>query len=303
MLYHVRTKVSEYVISDSSIDNLVNIKKNIFFSYNHLSFDELPPGALEQHNSWELAYVSHGSVCIETDTRKHFMEENEILFIAPNKPHMAREYNHKNASVLFLSFDIKSKLMDIFYNYKTKLSPDCKYIMDKLINEGIKTFNYSKKDGSYRLWQKKDAPLGGTQMYRSYIEQLLIYLLREICTAKTFKTYENKAEFLDNLFDSICEHLANNIYTNISIEELCQKTNYSKSYISRIFKSKSGMSIMEYHTKLKIDEACKLICEKKNTIYHISEKLGFNNQYYFSKVFKKHVGMTPNQYKKAYKNV
>ena len=74
--------------------------------------------------------------------------------------------------------------------------------------------------------------------------------------------------------------------------------NYSKAYIFRQFKTSMGMSIMDYYISLKIKTAKELISKSDYSIKEISDRLSFDTPNYFSKTFKKIVGITPSQYKK-----
>ena len=85
------------------------------------------------------------------------------------------------------------------------------------------------------------------------------------------------------------------------MDELCERVNFSASYISRYFKRECGYSINQYFIMMKIEEAKRLIRQTHMSFFEISEKLMLTNSHYFSTLFKKHVGMTPTQYKQSCK--
>ena len=84
----------------------------------------------------------------------------------------------------------------------------------------------------------------------------------------------------------------------MTIDEICAKTNYSKAYLFRVFKAKTGKTIMAYFTELKIKQAKQLLRENELSVREISEKLAFNTPDYFTKTFKRVAGITPLAYKK-----
>lgn len=93
---------------------------------------------------------------------------------------------------------------------------------------------------------------------------------------------------------------------NITLELLCQKVNFNKSYLCRIFKQLTKLSIVEYLNLTRIHEAKKLISSPKNTssISEIASAVGYNSVSYFNKLFKKNEHMSPSEYKKLiYKNI
>ena len=79
--------------------------------------------------------------------------------------------------------------------------------------------------------------------------------------------------------------------------------NYSRTYLSKIFKLHSGHTISEYITMLKIQEAKKLIRQERYTFTEISDMLSFDNPHYFSTVFKRKTNMTPSEYKNSVQTI
>lgn len=90
----------------------------------------------------------------------------------------------------------------------------------------------------------------------------------------------------------IMEHFAE----EISLNEVAATINISPGYFSTIFKQYTGTCFTDYVTENKIDKAKKLLRETDYKIYEISNMLGYQNAYYFSKVFKKVTGMTPSEF-------
>lgn len=83
---------------------------------------------------------------------------------------------------------------------------------------------------------------------------------------------------------------------DIGLNELADKVKMSTAYLSVLFKSEVGMSYVKYLTKLRIDKAKSLLKEGYK-VYEVSEMVGYNNYRYFSDIFKKYTGQTPNTYK------
>ncbi|NLU42890.1 MAG: helix-turn-helix transcriptional regulator, partial [Firmicutes bacterium] len=79
-------------------------------------------------------------------------------------------------------------------------------------------------------------------------------------------------------------------------EQVASAINISPGYLSTIFRQSTGTCFTDYVTGVKIDQAKRLLRETDYKVYEVSEMLGYQNAYYFSKVFKKIVGMTPSEY-------
>ena len=95
-------------------------------------------------------------------------------------------------------------------------------------------------------------------------------------------------EYIDNNFLSV------NIDCNI-LSDLC---GVSYSYFKRLFIMKFGISPIKYITKKKIMYACDLLISNKYSVSEIAEIIGYENVYYFSRVFKETTGMSPTEFRK-----
>ncbi len=84
----------------------------------------------------------------------------------------------------------------------------------------------------------------------------------------------------------------------LTAERIAAETRTSQTYISKLFVKYTGMPTAEYIRMLKIREAQRLLKQTTATISAISYQLGFSSQSQFQKVFKRCIGMTPNQYRK-----
>ena len=115
---------------------------------------------------------------------------------------------------------------------------------------------------------------------------------------ESIKFVMNSVEKERNLIDDVLALLNANLYSRITLEEISRQTYYSKAFLNRIFNKHVGKSIMQYYNNLKIKEAKKLL-RKDQSPSVIAVQLCFESATYFTKVFKKHVGMTPSAYRKS----
>lgn len=72
----------------------------------------------------------------------------------------------------------------------------------------------------------------------------------------------------------------------------------SRSYLTRIFKETTGITVVQYLTVVRIRQAARLLRETDSPITEIADLCGFGNVTYFEKVFHRIRGMTPRQYRK-----
>ena len=84
----------------------------------------------------------------------------------------------------------------------------------------------------------------------------------------------------------------------IALEDVCKHFGYSRSYISHVFKKRTGQSFREYLTKLRLDDAKSLLEYSNLTVTEIALSVGFSDSTYFSNVFKTKFGISPSAYRK-----
>lgn len=95
--------------------------------------------------------------------------------------------------------------------------------------------------------------------------------------------------------------MKSNLNKQLTLEEIANYVNYSPNYLSSIFTQKSGLSLINYFNQLKIQKACQLLDFTNKSIKEIAFELAFNDPYYFSKVFTKHMNFSPKSYRKKKK--
>lgn len=96
----------------------------------------------------------------------------------------------------------------------------------------------------------------------------------------------------------IAMYLQNNARENVSLDDVASRFYMSKSYLTRIFRSVTGFSVVEYLKFIRIRQAQTLLREGDKSITEIAAACGFGNITYFEKVFKATTGISPLQYRK-----
>lgn len=88
-----------------------------------------------------------------------------------------------------------------------------------------------------------------------------------------------------------------NYYNNIDVDTLCRHVNFSRSHFSRIFKREVKLSIPQYINKIRIQKSKALLIKTDLSVNEVAKSVGFKDQFYFAKVFKKLEGQSPSSYK------
>ncbi|MBR2843851.1 MAG: helix-turn-helix transcriptional regulator [Solobacterium sp.] len=105
-----------------------------------------------------------------------------------------------------------------------------------------------------------------------------------------------------NLFSpavqSCCDYIDTHLESAIKLEKLARRVGYSEYYLSRKFKTETGMSINEYIRDARINRAKILLATTEMSIQNISDRLCFGNRSFFADTFRKIVGTPPAEYRK-----
>lgn len=99
-------------------------------------------------------------------------------------------------------------------------------------------------------------------------------------------------DFLEKAKEYVSSHLTE----RIMLTDVASYVNVSPSYLSSLFKKTHHQNFVDYINSRKMELACEMIRENKHKIYEICYQLGYENPYYFTRTFRRHIGMTPSEY-------
>lgn len=99
-------------------------------------------------------------------------------------------------------------------------------------------------------------------------------------------------DFLEKAKEYVSSHLTE----RIMLTDVASYVNVSPSYLSSLFKKTHHQNFVDYINSRKMELACKMIRENRHKIYDICYQLGYENPYYFTRTFRRHIGMTPSEY-------
>lgn len=107
--------------------------------------------------------------------------------------------------------------------------------------------------------------------------------------------YNNKSIKL--ILRKAVEYIHEHYHEQITLNEVAEHTFVSTYYISRMFKKEMGKNFVDYLNELRMEKARELLKDVRYKTYEVAEKVGIPDAHYFSRLFKKYVGMTPTEYR------
>lgn len=110
---------------------------------------------------------------------------------------------------------------------------------------------------------------------------------------------QHKAEVrISREFDEILAYIQNNYAdSELSISKVADIFGFSKKYLSALFVKHMDIKFTDYLTKLRVERAAEMLKTEKLSVGELSRKCGYTDPFYFSKVFKSIIGVSPSQYK------
>ncbi len=276
------------------ITSLVNV------SYYDLPTDFVFPG--EAHNFWELGYVDRGQVIEYRDGQAYLLKAGEMALGKPNTFHSCRVWQDKPAAIVNIAFSVEGELPDHFQNEIITLGTVEKQCMAVIVREAEQTFaHFDNEPAAIRLEKLPDAPYGSQQIICNRLEELMIYAFRN----KSRVPMERRRLVADVRADPavmtkrLQTYIQQNYAEKLTLQSIAQVHGISTTKLKRIFREEIGSSVITYVTGVRIKEAKRLLRQRELNFSQIAECVGYESIHYFSKVFKKHTGMTLTEYTRS----
>lgn len=155
---------------------------------------------------------------------------------------------------------------------------------------------YEKGGMTYQFKSRNDYLT--TVMNLSDYEQMKHWFVEKMSEAcRNITRYREESS--TNVVDIAKEYIKNNYSKALSLDEVSYYVNISPYYFSKLFKERTGENFIEYLTNIRIEKAKELLSNSEYSMKEICVMVGYSDPNYFSRSFKKNVGVTPTEYKET----
>ncbi|MBW7454530.1 helix-turn-helix transcriptional regulator, partial [Paenibacillus sepulcri] len=117
--------------------------------------------------------------------------------------------------------------------------------------------------------------------------------------SKIHKTQADSEDAEFSVVQAAQQFIHQNYMVELNLNMLAERFNYNRSYFSELFKSKVGISFIQYVTEVRMEQAVRLLKETTLGLWDIAELTGFSNASYFSSKFKRMYGISPSEFRIA----
>ena len=230
----------------------------------------------------ELILITGGKGHIVIENKTYQFKAGALLYICPNIQYSLESNSEDNLSCFTVHFSyatvvFKGDNWDI--RGATNMLP-----LDSV--QVLKDY-YQVNNIFKNLVENWFAKLPGYEFItKAILSQLLIEIYNNI--------KNNNRNYSTSLkVEKIIEYMRSNVDTRVTIAELSELVQLSPTYLSGIFKETTGYSVIKFFNKIKVDKAKELIIEGDKKIKEVAQILGFTDEFYFSRIFKKIEGISP----------
>lgn len=247
------------------------------------------------HDHLELAYVLSGVGKYNIEGELYEVKEGDLLILNPGVHHEAltSEDSEVPTTEFFVGFsDIQ--LPNYPYNYLPVQGGG--HIMHTAGEFRQKISRICAAMDLENMVCRK----GRYFMLKAYLMQMILLVIREQCeTVAPVSSYAfesvNKKYVVERIIDFFEEHYSE----KISLDQIAENMYLSPFYISKIFKSEIGDTPIRHLINIRLEKAKALLESGScSSIQEVAAMVGYDDAYHFSKLFKKHYGISPSQAKK-----
>ena len=254
---------------------------------------------LHNHDFLEMVYVTKGKALHTLNNKKTMVEKGDYFIIDYNAFHQYNTVDNVKFEIINVLFkpEIIDKTLVHCYSFQDLINHYLIRFSHKTLEYSPTNIIYHDDDNLiYALIEKlqyefdKKSP-GYIELMRCYLIEIIINTMRRISKENANILYNDYSKY-------IIEYVEENYMKPITLTQISAKLNFSLPYMCKRFKNDVGVSFNQYLQKKRIEQSCRLISNTNKKISEIATLVGYSDIKFFNQVFKKHLKMTPRDYKK-----
>ncbi len=247
--------------------------------------------ASHSHNCYEIIYIKEGKLTINISNKTYIIDKPSLIFVSKLEQHSLSVIGNGYKRYYLCISPILASNMIRDYSLLTILSnrpEDFNHVLDvsKIENEMDRIF-------SQLIFEHENQLPYSCERQSSLLCDLLIAIYR--LTPSLFSSENDKS--ISIIWKIQCR-LEQNCNEHFSLSSLAEEYHMSACYLSHLFKKVTGYPLMQYLTICRLSLARQLLSETNMSITEIVYNTGFSDSSNFSRLFKREMKVTPNEYRK-----
>lgn len=230
-----------------------------------------------------LLYCLRGKGWYIIKDRKFHLKANEYVIIPAT--HLYLRYGADNNDPWSISWVHFSGMDMATFNNSFHITPF----------GGPEPIHYNEK--GLQLWETmyKTLEMGFSKENLAYTNLCLYNYIATFLYPEKFVN-EKKRDAHDLIEESI-HYMRSQLHTIVSVNDMAIRHKLSASHFTSLFRKATGMSPFDYFIHLKLQKACLMLYRSDIKVKDVAASLGYEDPYYFSRLFKKYMNLSPDQYR------
>lgn len=261
------------------------------------------PEYLHDHSFFEICYVLSGeclhSVEFEEKTEKYCLKSGDLLILPPGLRHKVR----MDTDSVAVNILIRRSTFEETFMYSIPL--------DSLLYQYFAEVIYADNAQECLVFHTKDDEEIPRLFYDMAFEYCnmkesasrIVNLLLSVFLAKILDNHFESIEILGKIYDiqdkipAVLQYMNQN-YAHMTMDDVAGYFHFSTSYLRKVFKESTGQTLIFALQQIRISRAKELLEKTNISVQKISYLVGYEDQTYFIRLFKKDTGLTPAKYRK-----
>ncbi len=232
-----------------------------------------------RHESYEFHYLADGACLFDIDQAEYRVTAGTFWVIFPGERHRLR---------------MKKRHTVTKYSFKCNLGRDEREYRD-LWDTQFHRRRFHRIGGNHRfffedIWRKSE--LTDPLQHRAAEHRLLAFLY-ELFASSRRTPFPKQDRYMELALKIMQRHVRG----DLDLQGIADRLELSPAYFIRLFKQRMGLPPMKYFTRLKIDLAAVLLRESDLPVKTVAFRLGFDDEFYFSRTFRRWIGISPTEFR------
>ena len=248
------------------------------------------------HNEFEIVLVSEGTVIFHIGQHTLTLQAGEAIFINSRILHQFTAENYGILpNIVFAPEFIAPSESVIYQKY---IAPVEKSTLEYLVLQKECDRQARILELLEILFQTLASEKYHELQVRNLLSEVWLMMTEQIPPAIEKEPHKGRKNFSYNSVMVMIQYIQSHYMETICLEDIAASANISKNTAIRYFHANIGMSPIDYLLKCRISIACKMLRETSDKISHIANSVGYENTGYFCRLFRRHTGLSPNEYRR-----
>jgi AraC-like DNA-binding protein len=256
------------------------------------------------HKSYELYYQLNGEKYYFIKDKTYKIQSGDIVLINSYELHrtFTVDTNCSERILVRINQDFIKDLtvhyedIDLFASFKT----DLPILRLSGINHIEIRNHLNKMYDLYKILNNQNTQIALLHMKLLTVE--LLILLNNSYSSNLYNNYEHPTNVHKQISEAV-SYINSNFSSELTLSSTAEYLHLSKFHFSRLFKSVTGSTFIDYLNIIRLKESLNLLIETDLSIARISTDIGYSDSSYYCRIFKKYYDCSPAKYRKDYKQM